>query len=423
MAGKGKRAGDRPALDSEAVAAIKARDAGLDSERLAIKYNEMRKSSFAFLRATCHLHYSRLPDLGSLMDAPKAWCCGDLHLENIGCYKAGNGLVYFDINDFDESLLAPCTFDILRACAGLPAAAREAMLPDAASARLMPAFIAAYAAALAGGKADWIERDSAGGPVGALIGGLKGRSRKDFLVSRAPVSSSGKRRIATARGKHALPASKADKTEAKQLVRDWVASSPVARAKGEDFFDVVDSARRVAGLGSLGLARHVVLVRGGGKPDEMRLLDIKLARASCAVAAAGRGQPAWPDEAVRVVAVQEMMQAKSPRWLGTADGFVVRELQPGDDKLDLKTLKRDEPGLQSAVETCARLAASAHLRAAGRRGSANADALIAFGRERNWRAPLLNAAMDSAARSHADWDNFSKAYDAGAFTPGSSAKT
>ena len=69
----------------------------------------MRKSAFAFLRATCHLFYEDLPKSPLLRKVPPVWACGDLHLENFGSYKGDNRLVYFDLNDFDEALLAPCT--------------------------------------------------------------------------------------------------------------------------------------------------------------------------------------------------------------------------------------------------------------------------------------------------------------------------
>ena len=84
-------------------------NAGRDSERLTMKYHNMRRDAFVFLRGTCHLFYARLPSHTLFQRAPLAWCCGDMHLENFGSYKADNRLVYFDINDFDEAALAPLT--------------------------------------------------------------------------------------------------------------------------------------------------------------------------------------------------------------------------------------------------------------------------------------------------------------------------
>ena len=93
---------------------IRRFNAGRDPERLRLKYKAMHKDPFAFLRGTCHLFYEDWPARSPLNDAPLAWICGDLHLENFGTFKGDNGLEYFDLNDFDEAILAPCTWDITR---------------------------------------------------------------------------------------------------------------------------------------------------------------------------------------------------------------------------------------------------------------------------------------------------------------------
>ena len=38
---------------------------------------------------------------------------------NFGSYKEDNGLVYFDMDDFDKAVLAPCLFDIARCLVSL----------------------------------------------------------------------------------------------------------------------------------------------------------------------------------------------------------------------------------------------------------------------------------------------------------------
>ena len=98
----------------DVVGQIQGFNAGRDPERLAMKYRAMRASPFAFLRGTCHLFYDRLPRGGVFKSAPLVWVCGDLHMENFGSYKGDNRLVYFDVNDFDESALAPASWDLVR---------------------------------------------------------------------------------------------------------------------------------------------------------------------------------------------------------------------------------------------------------------------------------------------------------------------
>ena len=415
-----RRQPPEPALTNAAatIAAIQAHDAGHDRARLALKYVAMRQGLPAFFRATCHLFYAHLPKLGGLLDAPKAWCCGDLHMANFGSFKSDSGATAFDINDFDEALLAPCIWDALRVCASIALAASEA----GSQTRLMRLFIATYADTLAAGRIGAIEPDSATGIVGELMDQLKGQSRGDFLDKRT--KKKGDSRVIMIDSDHALQAPPAEKSRMARLIEQWGRVQPVSNQLAEGFFDVADVARRIAGLGSLGVERYVVLVKGKGGPDRMRLLDVKLARPSTSVAASRTPQPVWPNEACRVTGVQTFMQARVPAWLGTLrDGersYVVRELQPREDRLDLAQLGRQPAQLEVAIATFGRLLAYAQLRSAGRQHAANADSLMAYGAKIKWRDSLAQAAMLCAERSGADWSEFCASFDAGAFRLGSS---
>src|ERR1700754_3824302 len=168
----------------DVVQEIQAFNAGRDPERLQLKYRAMRASPFAFLRGTCHLFYKQLPRGGVLKAAPSVWVCGDLHLENFGSFKGDNRLAYFDINDFDESALAPASWDLVRFLASVLLAADD-LKADAGEARkLCDAFVRSYAAALAAGSPRWIERDTAGGLIEELLGSLESRTRLRHLNER-----------------------------------------------------------------------------------------------------------------------------------------------------------------------------------------------------------------------------------------------
>ncbi len=84
-----------------------------DGLTLPLKYAAMRESSFRFLRGSCHLFYEEI-NKAQLPASPPAWLCGDLHLENFGSFKGSDRQVYFDINDFDEAILGPALWDIIR---------------------------------------------------------------------------------------------------------------------------------------------------------------------------------------------------------------------------------------------------------------------------------------------------------------------
>ncbi len=386
-----------------------------DPERLALKYARMRTDPFAFLRGSCHLFYTRLPGEGVVRKPPLAWCCGDLHLENFGSYKGDNRQVYFDLNDFDESLLAPATWDLVRLLTSV-IVGRGAMRLDrqaqAVAGEWVDALVAAYADALAAGKAYWIERDTAPPPIADLLSSLRGRDRAAFLDART--DRHGRRRRIRTDGRKALVASAAQADK----VRGWIAS--VAEESGRPrFFDVIDVARRIAGIGSLGVERYIVLVRGKGSPDGNYLLDCKRALPSASVRFVVAAQPLWADEAHRVVEVQRRMQAVSVAFLRPlrADGrsFVLRALQPSEDRIELGQRRHSLARLRSLVAEMGRCAAWAQLRSSGRGGSASADELIDFGRRRRWRRKLAKLARHMADVVESDWSIFTKAYDDGAF--------
>ena len=212
---------------------IQTFNAGRDPDRLALKYRNMRSSPFVFLRATCHLFYRRLPDLPLFADAPAVWSCGDLHLQNFGSYKGDNRLVYFDLNDFDEGVLAPASWDLVRFLTSVRVGAESMGVKDKDASALCAAFLDAYQAMLLTGKAGWVERETADGLVRDLLAGLHGRLRPAFLDGRT-VKKGKERRLRLDNGK-ALPASDAQK----EWVTKLIGTLAEAQANPE-FYEVLD---------------------------------------------------------------------------------------------------------------------------------------------------------------------------------------
>jgi len=400
---------------------IRTFNAGREPERLQLKYRRMRENAFLFMRGTCHLFYARLARAGGLGAAPPAWCCGDLHLENFGSYRGDNGLVHFDVNDHDEAALAPAHWDLLRLLSSLEVAAASAALgrarrPDGVA--LARTLLQAYAQALALGKSYWVERDTATGPVRALLERVRERDRAKFLDARTQPHGKSKsspgRRLRIDTGK-ALPASRAQRAIVEGGLATFARAQPDPR-----FYEPLDVARRIAGTGSLGVERYVVLVRGG--PDGLHLLDLKHALPSSLSPRLG-AQPRWPDEAQRIVALQQRLQAVSMARLHALKvagrPFVLRELQPSEDRVALDGLGRGGKDMTQFAATLGRLLAWAQLRSAGRQGSATADALIDFAQRKLLRpkgeARLLEAARASAEQVLADARRYAEAYDDGAF--------
>ena len=395
---------------NDAVAQIRRANAGREPERLAMKYRAMRGSGFAFLRGTCALFYDRLPRGGLFKSAPPVWVCGDLHLENFGSYRGDNGLAYFDINDFDEAVLAPASWDLVRLLTSAQVATEEMGLPASRRNGIGEALLEAYAAALRSGKSLWVERDTATGLVRQLLESVSSRKRAEFLDSRTVVA--GKKRTLRIDGAKALAIDAHERALVAEFMRDFAAAQP-----DPAFYRMIDVARRIAGTGSLGLDRYVVLVRGKGSPDGNHLLDLKVAERSALAPTLKLAQPRWKTQAHRIAELQRREQAVSvaflrPVLLGERP-FVLRALQPAQDRVDIARASAEQ--LEQLVASMGQLVAWSHLRSAGRAGSADADALIVFGQRKKWKHALQEAAGSCAARVREDAAVFNAAYDAGAF--------
>ncbi len=399
----------------DVVQSLQRFNQGRDPERLAMKFARMRANPFAFLRGSCHLFYDRLPPDGAFAAgaAPHAWICGDAHLENFGCYKGDNRLAYFDLNDFDEATLAPLTWDLVRLLASLVVADAAVSATREQAGQLCAEFLDTYAGVLACGKAGWVERDTADGLVGDLLEEVRQRSRPEFLDRRTV--RQGKRRSIRCDGKHALAADPAQRAAVAALMQDLsrTAADPA-------FFEVIDVARRVAGTGSLGVDRFIVLVRGKGSPDGNYLLDLKQALPSAPQQRSPLRQPGWHSEAARVVGLQRRLQAVSMAFLQAVDwrggSYILRGLQPSEDRVSLCAPGVGFDGIRGAIRTMAGVMASAHLRSGGRQGSAIADEFVAFGAAvASWKTPMLALAAEAAQQVQADFGSFAAAYDRGEF--------
>ena len=395
------------------VEAISSFNAGRDPQRLAMKYAKLRANPSLFLRGTCHLFFQGgLPQEKVLARSPAAWISGDLHFENFGSYKGGNRLVYFDISDFDEAALAPAAWELVRLLASILVGRKALLARRAGAVRLCEAVIDAYAQALRSGKACWVDRDTADGPVHELLAALKERKRTAFLNRRTV--RTGRLRSIRCDGDHALEAADEQKLRVTALIDEY--------ARGVDrpeFFRVIDVARRIAGTGSLGVDRSVVLVEGAGSPAGNYLLDLKLAPRSSLDGQLKLKQPRWSSQAHRVVELQQRLQAVPPAFLcpvvAGKTSYVLRELQPSEDRVALGAQGSSPAEVERVLCQMGQLAAWSQLRSSGRQGAAIADELIGFGAAADtWKSDLLKVARRCAERVTRDWETYSAAYDKGA---------
>ena len=390
-----------------------------DPERVAMKYRNMRTSPFVFLRGTCHLFYERPPKNSIFKSAPLTWNCGDMHLENFGSYKGDNRLAYFDMNDFDEAALAPLSWELVRLLTSILIGADSLSVSQYEAYSFCETLIDAYAHALACGKATWVERETSHGIIHQLLNDLRERQRPAYLNRRTSIVGRGKNRHREINidGKKALAASELQKAKVTKLIHEYAKTRP-----NPEFFEVIDVARRIAGTGSLGVDRYVVLIEGKGSPDGNYLLDLKNAMPSALAKNIKVRQPKWETEAHRVVDIERRMQSVSMAFLTAVKmddkGYILRALQPVEDRINLNRNQHSDQDLQKTMATLGRIVASAHLRSTGRDGSAIADELIAYGQKRKWKNKLLKAAQECAQQVENDWGVYCEAFDDGEFKLG-----
>ncbi|MBV8665372.1 MAG: DUF2252 family protein, partial [Burkholderiaceae bacterium] len=334
--------------ERDVVGLVAAFNADREAERVEMKYRLIADNPFAFLRGTCHLFYQDFPADRLLNSAPPGWICGDLHLENFGTYKGDNRLSYFDLNDFDEAVLAPASWELSRFLVSVLVAADTLKVRPAEAIALCHCFLDAYAENLGEGKARWVERLTAEGMVRDLLRDLRLRERPAYLDRRTDIRK-GKRKLRLD-GIKALPVDDAQRKKVKDFMAEYAETQPAP-----DFFRVVDVARRIAGTGSLGLERYSILVRGRGGLDGNFLLDLKLAPGSALAPYVPTAQPEWQTEAERVVAVQKRVQAISPAFLSAVSigkrSYVLKELLPQQDRLSLDLWNGKLRRLESVMRT------------------------------------------------------------------------
>lgn len=382
-------------------------NAGRDPERLALKYAAMAQQPSVFFRGSCHLFYEDWHATLRQSNSPAAWICGDMHLENVGSFKADNGLVYFDLNDFDECALAPCGWELARLVTSLLLARRLFKLSAAQIAALSERLIDGYASALANGKAKWVERKTARGDVKTLLSTLSKRSDKAFLADRIHMVDQVERLIID--GKRTLSLKKPRK---KQALDRFMRAMQVTSK--QDFYYPLDIARRIAGTGSLGVERYVVLVAGKG-PGKRALMDMKASQPSALTPYLHLPQPEWPTEAQRIVTIQSGAQILAPDGLHAVrvDGlaYVIKALQPSQDRLDLSTCHKQPAALGPMIDTMAQVSAWGHLRNAGFLGAANRESLMQFGAAApSWKHTTLNLAHTMAQHTMDQWRAYQQAY-------------
>jgi len=146
------------------------------------------------------------------------------------------------------------------------------------------------------------------------------------------------------------------------------------------------------------------------------LLDLKEALPSSLQPFIKIKQPAWKNEAERIITIQSYAQNVVPALLGTVyhnkTNYVIKRLQPTEDIMSLALCKGKIKKLEEIISTFAEISASAQLRSTGRRGSSTTDELIDFFQSTtvSLKNHLLNYSKKYAIKVKEDYVVFCKDY-------------
>jgi uncharacterized protein (DUF2252 family) len=376
---------------------------GRDPTLLTLKYKLMQADVFSFFRGTCHLFYEDWPTHTPLDEAPLIWVCGDLHLQNFGTYKGSDRLIYFDINDFDEAVLAPCTWDLARVTTSMLVVTRSLGINETDALNFGRYFLESYTQALYTGQGNAVQQDTATGLVKDLINNLKLNSRQAFLDVRTVLGKN--KRSLRIDGDQTRSVSDGQRLKVTECIEQWATQQP-----DPSCFRVLDIAYRVAGVSSLGLERFVILVEGKGSPHRNYLLDLKSSRCSALQPYSSIPQPQWLNQATRIVTIQQRVLKNSPLLLDAVEienqSYILRELQPWQDRLNLKQWDGKPRRLEKVIWMMANVIAGGHLRSGGQQGSAIASDLINFAKNPQWHKPMLEYAQTYSLQVEADYHSF-----------------
>jgi uncharacterized protein (DUF2252 family) len=329
-----------------------------------LKLRRMLEDPFTFFRGTNHLFVAEWPKLQPPEAGPEILICGDLHLENFGAYRTAEGDFRYDINDFDESIVAASSIDLVRCTTSIFLAAEQWRLTPTQATSMALAYLAHYQkavlAAVEAGAVGEVAPRSGRGAIWELLGTTAGGVQQALLVQNIKRKADGRPFIRRAANHPEVSRKRVG------LIRQAVEAHG-QKVGDADAFRVHDVTGRIAGVGSLGVRRYLALVEGEGAPHGHRLLDIKQVEVSVLAGGKLAPQPDYGgDEARRVVCAQTTLQGHPAAGLDALKignhSYRIREMIPDENRSSLDRLRKQPAKLREAVETAGLLTAWSQLR-------------------------------------------------------------
>jgi len=383
-----------------------------------IRHGRMSASAFAFFRGSAVVMAADLasqPNTGL-----EVQLCGDAHIVNFGLFASPERTLLFDLNDFDETHPGPFEWDVKRMaasavliarsngwrssvqreCARRSARAYREAMRDFATKSTLDVWYSRLDVSDLGQLASSMPADTALARVDRSIAGARRRTNLQAMA-KLTTEVDGQRQFVE--DPPLLMRVGADHAELLGLdsmlaYRETLVSD---RATLLDQFHVVDVARKVVGVGSVGTRCYVLLMQGVDGADPL-MLQFKEATAS--VLEPYTEPSEYNNNGARVVAGQRLMQAASDIFIGwthatDADNRVhdtyVRQLRDMKFSPDLSAL--DVNGLGVYLHACGWTLARAHARSGDRLAIGSY-----LGRSGKFEDAIANWAMDYADQAEAD---------------------
>lgn len=365
-----------PAVDP--LALIAAQNATRVKALVPLRYGRMLASPFAFLRGGAAVMAADLA--GGPSTAATVVVCGDMQLGNFGLFASAERKLIFAINDYDEVHPGPWEWDLKRLAASVAAAARHLGADEAEAVRAATASYREHVGRYAGmGALDaWYDEmdeetiyaalpDDVANRTRNMMGDARGKGHMRSFARLTEQTPDGlrlhvagpamRRETVTKDGRPLGPAVEA-------VLRGYYRSLPGHRRRLFSRYRIADVARKVVGIGGLGVDSWVVLMEGTGGDDPL-FLQVKEAQASVL---AGRVpvKATFSNQGRRVVSGQRMIQGTPDIFLSAGPDYGIRQyyIRQLCDMRDGVRLEAEEPTardrLTAYAALCGRALALAH---------------------------------------------------------------
>jgi uncharacterized protein (DUF2252 family) len=390
-------ASDRP----DPVGLLQAQNATREPDLVPVRHGRMLVSPFTFYRGAAKIMAA---DLAATPTAGlQVQLCGDAHLSNFGAFASPERRLLFDLNDFDETLPGPFEFDVKRLAASFAIAGRNNGFAKADTKAATLGLVTAYREAMAGfarlgtmevwyahldeGELVQRLRDAAATAANKQAkkqaiqaektlrkGATKARTRDSLqALSKLGELVDGRYRIVSqppivVPSRELEAAYGLSREEIEQAVhqqfRAYRATLRDDQRQLLERFQLVDLARKVVGVGSVGTRAFIVLLQGRDQGDPL-FLQVKEATAS--VLEGHLPKSRYRQHGERVVYGQRMMQAASDIYLGWTKGplddtrhYYWRQLRDMKASAEVEAMTPVGLGIYAAI--CGWTLARAHAR-------------------------------------------------------------